>query len=353
MAVATLGENRAALALLLSGFVLSIPVFFDIVFFLLIPLAIALALKTGKGFVLYVVVISGGGAITHSLVPPTPGPLIMAETLQIDLGMTILAGIAMGVIPAFVALMAGRRMNKRLNIPVRVAESNSGKFEHEPGLIISFLPVVFPIVLISLASLLEAFAGSISGWMAFLGNKNIAMAIGTVLAMWLWVRQCKLSPANLWAATAKPLEIAGIIILITSAGGAFGAMIKHSGIGDAIELATENFHVHYLLLAWLIAAVMKIAQGSGTVAMITASSIMFALIGTGAELPYHPMYILLSIGFGSLFISWMNDSGFWVVAKMSGFTEKEALQTWTVTLAIIAIVGLIQVLLIASIFPFK
>ena len=111
--------------------------------------------------------------------------------------------------------------------------------------------------------------------------------------------------------------------------------------------------MHYLLLAWFIAAVMKIAQGSGTVAMITASSIMFALIGTGAELPYHPMYILLSIGFGSLFISWMNDSGFWVVAKMSGFTEKEALQTWTVTLAIIAIVGLIQVLLIASIFPFK
>jgi GntP family gluconate:H+ symporter len=207
--------------------------------------------------------------------------------------------------------------------------------------------------LISLASLLQAFAGSISGWMAFFGNKNIAMAIGAALAMWLWARQCKLSPTNLWAATAKPLEIAGTIILITSAGGAFGAMIKHSGIGDAIELATENFHVHYILLAWLIAAVMKIAQGSGTVAMITAASIMFALVGTGAELPYHPMYILLSIGFGSLFISWMNDSGFWVVAKMSGFTEKEALQTWTVTLAIIAIVGLIQVLLIASIFPFK
>ena len=351
--LATLGENRAALALLLSGFVLSIPVFFDIVFFLLIPLAIALALKTGKGFVLYVVVIGGGGAITHSLVPPTPGPLIMAETLQVDLGMTILAGIAMGIIPALVALMFGRRMNKRLDIPVRVAESNPGKLEHEPGLIISFLPVVLPIVLISLASLLEAFTGSISGWMAFLGNKNIAMAIGTVLAMWLWARQCKLSPANLWAATVKPLEIAGIIILITSAGGAFGAMIKHSGIGDAIELATENFHVHYILLAWLISAVMKIAQGSGTVAMITASSIMFALIGTGAELPYHPMYILLSIGFGSLFISWMNDSGFWVVAKMSGFTEKEALQTWTVTLAIIAIVGLVQVFLIASIFPFK
>lgn len=351
--LATLGESQAALALLLSGFILSIPVFFDTVFFLLIPLAIALALKTGKNFVLYVIAIGGGAAITHSLVPPTPGPLIMAETLQIDLGMTILAGIAMGIVPALVALVVGKRMNKRLDIPVRVAETNPDALERQPGLLLSFMPVVLPIILISLASIVQASTGQTPGWMAFLGNKNIAMAIGCAIALGLWAKQRGLTAAALWTASAKPLEIAGIIILITSAGGAFGAMIKHSGIGDAIELATENFHIHYILLAWIIAAVMKIAQGSGTVSMITAASIMFALIGNGAELPYHPMYILLAIGFGSLFISWMNDSGFWVVAKMSGFTEKEALQTWTVTLAIIAIVGLIQVLLVATIFPFK
>lgn len=348
-----LGETQAALALLMSGFILSIPVFFDTVFFLLIPLAIALALKTGKNYILYVLAIGGGAAITHSIVPPTPGPLIMAETLQIDLGVTILAGIATGVIPAIAAIITAKRMNQKLDIPVRVSMGHVEERPPSPTLTLSLLPVLIPIVLISLASVTEVTSGSTPAWMAFLGNKNIAMAIGTVLALWLWARQQNLKPRALWDATSKPLEVAGIIILITSAGGAFGAMIKHSGIGMAIESATENFHVHYILLAWLISAVMKTAQGSSTVAMITASSIMLALVGTGAELPYHPIYLLLAIGFGGLFISWMNDSGFWVVAKMSGLTEKEALQTWTVLLAVISVAGLVQVLLLSWIIPLR
>jgi GntP family gluconate:H+ symporter len=98
---------------------------------------------------------------------------------------------------------------------------------------------------------------------------------------------------------------------------------------------------------------MKTAQGSSTVAMITASSIIYSLIGTGVDLPYHPVYILLAIGFGSGFISWMNDSGFWVVAKMSGFTEREALQTWTLMFAVVALIGLAQVLLLSQLIPLK
>lgn len=353
-----LGERQAPLALLISGFVLSIPVFFDTVFFLLIPLAIALGLKTGKNYVLYVAAIGGGAAITHSLVPPTPGPLIMAETLQIDLGLTILAGMAAGLLPAIGVIYVGRWMNRRLNIPVRVAElgvdpAPRNTADSMPRLTLSILPVVIPILLISLASVMEVITGELPGWMAFWGNKNIAMGVGTAIALWLWTRQQNLSAGELWKAVGKPLEIAGIIILITSAGGAYGAMIKHSGIGTAIEVATEGFGVHYILLAWIIAAVMKTAQGSSTVSMITSASILFALIGTGAELPYHPMYILLAIGFGALFISWMNDSGFWVVAKMSGFTEKEALQSWTVLLAFISLAGLVQLMILVYILPFR
>ena len=217
----------------------------------------------------------------------------------------------------------------------------------------SLMPVIIPIGLISLASIVDVLTGGLPGWIAFIGNKNIAMGIGALLALWLWAKERKLGANDLWKAAAKPLEIAGVIILITSAGGAFGAMIKHSGIGNAIETATGFFHIHYIILAWIIAAVMKTAQGSSAVAMITSASIMYALIGTGAELPYHPIYILMSIGFGALFLSWMNDSGFWVVSKMSGFTEKEALQTWTVALALISFVGLAQVLLFSWILPFK
>lgn len=346
-----LGEKRAAVALIMSGFILSIPVFFDTVFFLLIPLGITLALKTGRDFVLYVVTIGGGAAITHSLVPPTPGPLIMAETLGIGLGTVILAGLLTGILPAIAVHVVGKTLNKKLNIPVRITDARVTSIENPPALALSILPVIVPLFMISLASIVEMTTGGLPGWVAFQGNKNIAMSAGAFIAIALWSKTKKLGLKDLREAMSKPLEIGGMIILITSAGGAYGAMINHSGIGGAISRVTEGFHVHYIVLAWMIAAVMKIAQGSGTVSMITSAAIMAALID-GSQLDYHPVYILLSIGFGSLFISWMNDSGFWVVTRMSGFTEKEGLQTWTFLLAILAIVGLLQVLLLSWLFPF-
>ena len=347
----TLGEKRAALALIVSGFVLSIPVFFDTVFFLLIPLGITLALKTGKDFVLYVVAIAGGAVIAHSIVPPTPGPLIMAETFSIELGTVILAGLVAGIIPAITVFGVAKWLNKKLDIPVRVADKHVTSVQNPPSLILSILPVIVPLLMISLASIVASITDNVPDWIAFQGNKNIAMGTGAVLALYLWRKTQKLNSKDLWESIAKPLEIAGVIILITSAGGAYGAMIKHSGIGDAISLTTAGLNVNYILLAWMIAAAMKIAQGSGTVSMIATAAIMAALIGPNEQLPYHPVYILLSIGFGSLFISWMNDSGFWVVARMSGFTEREALQTWTVLLGILALVGLFQVLLMSWILP--
>jgi len=351
--LAGLGEKRAPLALLISGFLLSIPVFFDTVFFLLIPLAIALAVKTGKNYVLYVVAIAGGAVITHAMVPPTPGPLLVSETLGIDLGITMLAGMSFGILPAVAIAFIGKWLNRKMDIPVRVSIPKSDPNQVKPSLFLSLMPIVLPIILISMASIVNVATGSLPPWIAFWGNKNIAMALGTAIALWLWLKQKNMTAAQLWEASAKPLEIAGIIILITSAGGAFGAMIKHSGIGTAIEMATANFHIHYLLLAWIIAAVMKTAQGSSTVAMITAASIILAIVGDGAELPYHMIYVFLAIGFGSGFISWMNDSGFWVVSKMSGFTEKEALQTWTLVLATFAVVGLVQVMIMSYVLPLK
>ncbi len=346
----TLGEKRAAVALIISGFILSIPVFFDTVFLLLVPLAITLALKTGKNFVLYVVAIGGGAVISHTIVPPTPGPLIMAETFNLELGTVILAGIAAGIVPAISVLFIAKWMNKKLNIPVRVTDKHITLIENPPSLILSVLPVVVPLFMISLASLVEGITGELPGWIAFQGNKNIAMTVGAIISLLLWSRTQKLSSKELWEAAAKPLEVGGIIILITSAGGAFGAMIKHSGIGESISQVTEGFQISYILLGWMIAAVMKIAQGSGTVSMITTSAIMAAIMGN-TNLPYHPIYVLLSVGFGSLFISWMNDSGFWVVVRMSGFTEKEGLKTWTTLLAILSFVGLIQVWVMSWLFP--
>lgn len=347
----TMGEKQAALALMLAGFILSVPVFLDTVFFLLIPLGITLALKTGKDYVLYVTAIGGGAAITHSIVPPTPGPLIMAETMGIDLGIVILAGLALGILPAILVIWVGKKMNRRLNIPVRIHSNDSPKVAKELSLSLSLAPIILPIILIGTASLYEAITGQIPEGLALIGNKNAAMAAGTGLALYLWARSQNLGANDLWTKIGKPLEIGGLIILITSAGGAYGAMIGQSGIGDAIKQATAGLDLHLVPLAWLIAAVLKTAQGSGTVAMISSAAIITALVGNNFDLPYHPVYLLMAMGFGSLFVSWMNDSAFWVVARMSGLTEKEALKTWTFLLAIISLAGMLQVWLLTWIIP--
>lgn len=347
----TLGERRAAVALLASGYILSVPVFFDTVFFLLIPLGITLALRTGRDFVLYVTAIAGGGVITHSVVPPTPGPLVMAETFHLDLGVVIIAGTLAGIIPATAGLLTGKWLNRKLNLPVRVEHASVTDVQQAPSLFFSLLPIAAPVLMISLASIADAWTGDVPPWVAFQGNKNIAMGTGALIALIVLARTKKLGSRALWDTMARPLEVAGSIILITSAGGAYGTMIQHGGIGKAIALATADFHINYVLLGWIISVVMKTAQGSGTVAMITTSAIMVSLIGTDAALPYHPVYILLAIGFGSVFVSWMNDSAFWVVARMSGFTEQETLRTWTFLLMVISVVGVLQILLLSRIFP--
>ena len=144
-----------------------------------------------------------------------------------------------------------------------------------------------------------------------------------------------------------------IWVTASSLGGAFGAMIRLSGVGEVIgELATD-FNISYVLLAWLVTAIIRIAQGSATVAMITGVGLMSAIIGDGSGLDYHPLYVFLAIGFGSITLSWMNDSGFWVVQRLSGFTEKETLKTWSVLLTAIAVLGLVITLVGSAILPFK
>jgi GntP family gluconate:H+ symporter len=163
------------------------------------------------------------------------------------------------------------------------------------------------------------------------------------------IRQRGISLAALGRMLAAPLETAGVIILITSAGGAFGVMLSHAGVGEAVQAAAEGRELNLVLLAWVVAAVIRVAQGSATVAMLTTAAMVYPLLGAG--LPYDPVYIFLSIGFGAMTLSWMNDSGFWVVCKLSGFTEQETLKTWTVMATTNSLVGLATCLVMARILP--
>ncbi len=361
--IAAVGEARAGLALLGCGFTLCAPVFYDTVMLLLLPLARALSLRTGKNYLLYVLVICAGGAISNGIIPPAPGPLFVAESLKIDLGMAILAGVAFGILPALGAYAAACWFNSRMVVPVREIPGSSleslsaiaARPEGElPGFAAAVAPVVLPVVLIGGASFLGLFRAQVPVEVAmgieFLGNKNVALFLAGLVAMALLVRQKKMGWRNAGKTLGHPVETAGVIILIVSSGGAYGAMIKHSGVGEAIRTMAGEHTIHYVFLAWAISASIRAVQGSATVATITAVGIMQSLAGTEG-FGVHPIYIMAAIGFGSKFLNWMNDSGFWVVSRFSGLTQGELLRSWTILVSIVSVLGLIEVAVVSSLFP--
>ena len=181
------------------------------------------------------------------------------------------------------------------------------------------------------------------------------MALAALVSVILLVRQKNYNKENEKQTLSKileaPLVTAGSIILITGAGGAYGGMIRLSGVGEVISEYATQMNISYILLAWGITAFVRIAQGSATVAMITGAGLMASIIGDGGNLTHHPVYVFLAVGFGSITLSWMNDSGFWVVQKLSGFTEREMLKTWSLLLTIISIAGLLLSLAGSNLLP--
>lgn len=462
-----LGEKRAAGALAGSGFVLSIPVFFDTVFYLLVPLARSLFKKTKKDYLKYVLAIAAGAAVTHTLVPPTPGPLLMAQQLGVSPGMMIGIGALIGLPTAFVGLAFASWLNKRMPIEMRplsgddeLVDDDSNTERKTPGLLFSLLPILLPVLMIGtktvidlqadgeraaqiksvdeirdwpaissainsstegplsvvlelvgkvpsnpdaeqkaefVASLNEAFADRKAfktgnhgranlaaveranrlaveeeipeavlarhEWetpkrkaamtAAFYGNANFALLVSAVFAILLYITQCRPGKVEFAENIESALMSGGLIILITSAGGAFGAMLEVSGIGSAIE---EGFAdksgtgVGLLFLAFFVSALIKVAQGSTTVAVITASSILSAIL-VNAEISFHPVYIATAIGGGGLIGSWMNDSGFWIFSKMSGLTEAEALKSWTPLLCVLGSTAFVMTLILSIVLP--
>jgi len=461
----SLGEKRVSAALSGSGFALSIPVFFDTVFYLLIPLARSLFENTKKHYVRYLLAISGGGVITHSLVPPTPGPLLMAEQLEIDLGVMIGVGIAIGIPAAFAGLLFGSFLDRRMPVEMRPLPGEGEKAETQghapnrplPGLLVSLLPILLPVFMIGSNTALESWAnaeraariqpedvgdigslyrvvvdlddplGSILrrvlparpsatpqsvaaalnealanrnlfpaqnnlkrknlAWVEYesrrliesalpgdalapmewntparraanfskvYGNANFALLVSAVFSVLLYARQQRPTRAELSGTLESALMSGGIIILITSAGGAFGAMLAAAEIGAAVEALFPardgGMGIELLFIAFGLASLLKIAQGSTTVSVITVSTIAAAIIAD-IDLTYHPVYLATAIGGGGLAGSWMNDSGFWIFSKMSGLTELETLRSWTPLLAVVGVTIFVFSLLMAAFVP--
>lgn len=328
--MAGFGASRSTFAMTLIGVLVGIPVFCDSGFIILSRLVPAIASASATPAQLSLA-LSSGLYTTHTLVPPTPGPLAAAANLGVatNLAQVMLIGL-IGALPvAAVSLLVSKRAG--LTIIVQRTESDSTNFP-EQNPILSFLPLVLPIVLIA--------TGSWPAWQGIslvrlISNPAVALLIGLLLSMIL-IRgeQKKEWPA--WITEA--LRDAGIILLITGAGGAFGQVIKSSGVDSVLKQLisdTQAGGVMFLIIGWCLAAILKTAQGSSTSAIIITSSLL-APLTLAAELtePFDLAILILAIGGGAMTVSHANDSYFWVVSQFSGIRERDAYASFTlVTLA--------------------
>jgi GntP family gluconate:H+ symporter len=360
------GEKNAPLAFLISSFFLSMPVFFDTVFLLMIPLAKAMRLRTGRNYTLYVLSIIASGSIVHSLVPPAPGPLYVATQLNIHLEVMILAGMAVGAVCAACAWIYAHWINKRRDVPLRETEHASladlqtiaARDDKDlPPFALAVAPIILPIVLVTTGAIIRsrltgdlASATAIQRFFLTLGNANIALALSACLGLATLIRQGVRRQEAFSIAVGRALEQAGSIILIICAGGAFGGMLQQSGIGPRLHDLSATWRIGILPLAWAFCMIVRVAQGSSTVAMITAVGVVGGA-ANAVSLGFHPVWLALAIGCGSKPYPWMNDSGFWVITKMSGFTEKESLTIYSPMVSMMGVIGLIVVMIFAKLFP--
>ncbi|MBZ4649991.1 gluconate:H+ symporter [Thermosipho sp. (in: thermotogales)] len=354
-----LGKGKEEVALALTGFVVSIPIFCDSGFVILFPLAKAISKNTKKSIISLGVSMALGLVITHSLVPPTPGPVGVAGIFGVSVGSMILWGLVLAIPMLIGGLLYANWLGKRIyQIPAENGEGwvrpSNAKIEYKelgkadknlPSPFASFAPLIVPIVLILIQNIakLVGVSGVWKEIFGFVGSPVIAVGIGLLIA--IYGLAGKVERKELLGQLEKGIRSAGIIIFVTGAGGALGMVLRDSGIGTVIAEAISKTSLPPILLPFIIATLVRFVQGSGTVAMITAASISAPII---ANLSINPLFAALAASIGSLFFSYFNDSYFWVVNRMMGIEDtKEQIKVWSITTTIAWGIGLVELLVIS------
>jgi len=349
------GIQGTPFAFAVSSFTLGIPVFFDTVFYLMIPLAKAMRRASGKDYLLYILTIVAGATMAHSLVPPTPGPLTVVGFFggTVSVGSMMLGGMAVGVCTVSAGIAFAFWANRRWTIALPDADisvSDTIEAGTLPPLWFALFPILLPVVLIGGQTIFSNF-GIESPVLRFLGDKNIALILSAAVSILLLSRYRLASDAPMREAVQEALSAGGVIILVTAAGSAFGSILKDTGIaGEIGGLVDGGSSLALIAVAYGVTALVRTAQGSATVAMITAGGIIGPIAAT-ASLPYSALYLALAIGCGSKPISWANDSGFWVIGRMSGMSPTETFKTVSIMMIVMSLVGLAVVYLGALLLP--
>lgn len=365
------GEKNAPIGFILSSFFLTIPVFVDTVIFLMMPLAKAMGMRLKKNYLLLALSVIAGAVMANSYVPPSPGPLYLVSAMNVPIGLMMVCGSLLGLCTISIGYLIAIFLNKKYDIPLRdspdarlediknIAEKDDKDL---PSLAWALLPAVFPLVTICIRSAFEAFIktnepltdfsliNQLIDVILFFGDKNIALLMGAIFALLVLSNQKKTTKDKLTVFVQTALMSGGGIILITAAGGAFGGMLQQTGISTRIADLTKDYQMALIPLAFFITMVVRTAQGSATVALITASGIL-AGMAQNANLGFHPVYLCLAIGSGAKLIPWMNDAGFWIMCKTSNLTEQEALKTIAPMQSLMGLAGVILTMIAAWVFP--
>ncbi len=351
-ALKTIGKKRSVLAMNITGFIVSIPVYCDSGFIILSSLNKAISKSSKIPLAVLGVSLAAGLYATHVFVPPTPGPLAAAAALDADLGLVILLGLAIAIPVALTGYFWAKYLELKIKIVDVQTTIEGNKAEKLPKTSTSFIPILVPIILIALKSIASYpthpfGVGIVSGSVNFIGNPIIALLIGVFLAFKLKSKHRTETHFN-WVTSG--LKEAGIIILITGAGGGFGAILQATGIGDVIGESFSNIQLG-LLLPFIIAAVLKSAQGSSTVSIITTAAIMAPILESfGLDTSLGRALTVLSIGAGAMTVSHINDSFFWVVAQFSGMDTPTALKSQTISTLLQGLTGIVLILIIGWLF---
>lgn len=346
------GDEKAAWALGITGLVISIPVFFDAGLIILIPLAFSLAKRTKKSSLFYAIPLLAGLAVGHAFIPPTPGPVLVATMLNVELGWVILVGVCCGFFAMIVAgPVWGAICGKKFYVPVPDQIANQKDIDESklPSFASVVTIIMIPLVLIilkSVAGVVPALAG-VAPLFNFLGQPFAALLIATLAAMFILGTRHGYTMPELEKILTKSLEPTGLILLVTACGGVLRYILQYSGLGEIIGNAVASINLPIVVVAFLVAALVRICVGSATVAMTMAAGIVAAMPEIASLSPMYLACVVAAVAGGATVCSHFNDSGFWLVRSLIGLDEKTTLKTWTIMETLVGGTGFIVALIIS------
>jgi len=347
--IRSFGKKNIQWAVLLTGFFVGIPLFYNAGFIILVPLIFSIA-RTAKLPLLYIAIpMAAGLSTTHCFLPPHPGPMFLVGAFKADLGKTLMYGLVIAIPVVIIAGPLLGRFLKRLNIPIPAQEKIETEEKKLPGVFESFMLALLPVLLIALAVIANTFfpgESIVKKVVLFIGDATIALLLSVLLAvLFLGIAKGR-SMQKVMQWLNDSISGVAVILLIITAGGVFKQVLIDSGTADYITSFSTQWNIHPLLFAWLITALLRVAIGSATVAGITAAGIVSPLLATGTV---SPELLVLAVGTGSVFGSHVNDSGFWIFKEFFQISLKQTFLSWTVMETLISILGLVGVMVLSAV----